>query len=226
MNFEPSFFKCEPRNIDELIEGLSQQVKEFWKDKDTLPRVHFLTGTGQTISGRLYQIKSSSSGKNLMIFDGEHLTYVPLRAIMSVTIEKPELLIPFLSQGEQAFAEGTEPIGGLVIRRQVEQIQERIKAESQVDLGLVINFDDYPKDDAVNLNLNLLLEVLTPAIQQICSDSMGQKAMTSVSKLKFCHGERWSVERQENSIVVTLDLTKALPNRLKEKLVEDINQIF
>lgn len=156
------------------------------------------------------------------------VVYLTLSRVSAVTVHEADGIAPLLSFGEVARAPGEAAPSRLELRRSLQQASEGLRADLGLQLAVTADWDGIPEGEGVQLNLQDLSRTLQSVIREMARDDLGRAAWSEVSTLVIRHhpSARLAAAKKERAVVVTLDLSKALPPSLDRDLSDSPNAIL
>ena len=167
------------------------------------------------------------AAKNLNAASAD-VVYLTLSRISAVTVHDSDRIAPILSFGEVARAPGETAPSRLELRRSLQQASEGLRADLGLQLAVTADWDGIPEGEGVQLNLQDLSRVLQHVIREMARDDLGRAAWSALSTLVIRHqsSARLAAAKKERTVVIALDLSRALLPSLERDLSDSLNSIL
>ncbi|MBO0869467.1 MAG: hypothetical protein J2P15_12960 [Micromonosporaceae bacterium] len=216
---------------DEVLRALaaaSDGIDPDQRPLDQRPVVRLHLAAGHVAEGWLIGVGGTRSGEVVVLACPDHsgqppreLVYLRIREVVSVGVREPERYRDVLSRGALPAPPPVDgpPITRLALRREFAPTAE---------LPLQLAWDELPGSEDATANLATLLRSLRLAVSQTRRDELGQRAWDGIAAVRVEHrpGEGLAVLRIPDALLVTADLTAALPRRLEVQLESGISAVL
>jgi hypothetical protein len=222
--------KCRAKEPRALLRECAEYRGKVGDDaKKPLPRVTVFTTTGQAFTGSVVHVLRERDAETALLHapdearpEAVDLVYVPVDRVVAVKIHDAEWAAPLLTAGEVARVPSEQPQSRLQLKREVREIGQRMAKEFGLDSGVDVDWETLPKSDAPNLNVLDLAKGLEKAVRRVVRDKVGKDALKAVRRILVRHqpGARLTCEKDRESVVLVLDVDRALPESL-DRVVEE-----
>ena len=190
------------------------------------PVVRLRLSSGHVEEGRLIGVGADRAEEVVVLGSPAHryqlpeeAIYLRMRDVVSAGVFEAERFRDVLSGGVLPLPVDGEPVSRLALRREYAPTDE---------LPLQVDWHGVPESAEATAALAGLLATLREAIAQICGDELGRQAWTAVATVRVEHrpGEILAVQRTPDGLVVSADLTAALPRRLDGEVSRQLNAVL
>jgi hypothetical protein len=192
-------------------------------DVSERPVVRLRIASGHLVEGRLLGLGADRHEEVVVLgcpVDGQRLpdeaVYVRVRDVVSAGVLDAQRYRDVLSGGALAVLPAGQPVTRLELRRRYAPTD---------DLPLRLDWQAMPDSAAVTANLDALLAALGRAAEAVRVDELGRRAWAGLSTVGVEHqaGQRLTVARTQDGLLVAADLTAALPRDLAGELSRQLN---
>ncbi len=217
----------EPR---ELLRRFADEAQKHWgDDRHPLPLVTVYLREGPAFTGRVVRVDRDVRDEVILLHAPDNLTnpqghvaYLPSAHVVAVRVHDADAHAPLLSEGAVARRLSEEAPSRLQVKREFQQLSERLPAPIDAD------WDALPKSDEAHLNLRDFALALEKAVLAVTDDDLARDAWKSVRKLTVAHDARadLSAKRHDRTIAIALDLSRPLPADLASRLSQKLTTVL
>ena len=210
-----------PLAPDAVLRALADAVWSDGGDVFERPVVRLRIASGHVLEGRLIGLGSDRHEEVVLLgcpANGlpDEAVYIRVRDIAAAGVLHAQRYRDVLSGGALAVLPEGVPVTRLELRR---------RYAPTGDLPLRLDWDAMPDSAAATANLAGLLAALRQAVEAVQVDEPGRRAWAGVSAVRVEHrpGQRLTVARTPDGLLVAADLEAALPRRLADELDRALN---
>ncbi|GAA4724272.1 hypothetical protein [Phytohabitans rumicis] len=190
------------------------------------PVVRLRLSSGHVEEGRLIGVGTDRTEEVVVLGAPAHryqlpeqAVYLRMRDVVSAGVFEAERFRDVLSGGALPLPVDGDPVSRLALRREYAPTDE---------LPVHVEWDAVPGSPEATANLAALLAALREAVSRVRADETGQRAWSAVATVRVEHrpGEILAVRRTPDGVVVSADLTAALPRRLDGEVGHQLDAVL
>ena len=229
--------KYQAKSPEEILNNLYHATK----DKETLPTITLYSGSGAKFTGRLLKIEPDRQGGGNILLQALSLQgqffwdvlFVQVHDVRAVQIHDSQSFSPVLSGGEIARDPGEIPPSSLELKRKIKSLEEELVKSGLSGFVFHIDWDGFATDEAVQAAILLNLQDLTESIVRVVkvniTNAVGLEAWKKVADgigIIHTEGAGFMAEKSGQGISLRLNLKKALPSDLSNRLDTEFNRLL
>ncbi len=215
----PEILVAGPLNIFEKVLAFNSRTEALEK----MVQIRLGLSSGTVFEG--IPLKKDVEGNTLLFGANGNLGYVNIGSLISVEIMNPDLSLSLLTDGAFFEVPESEIPTGLQLKRNVKAIADAM----QTDLGVVLDLEAVlakSLTDKEKYQLKPFLRALATVLGQIAADPLGKEAISSYKSIVLeTHDGPLKVDRNQDTLMVAIDLNQKLPVALEQNLKEKIETI-
>ncbi|MEQ1878788.1 MAG: hypothetical protein ABL958_19260 [Bdellovibrionia bacterium] len=209
----------DPTEVVRLLEGKNVRLTLTLSSGSTMTGVPVRTETHRGVSTLLMQ--SVQNNDDIMFLRLDYVTAVMVHGYHDVA--------PTLSGGAVGRSPKEVAPTRLELKRKIQAFSEQIQKETGAHINLDVSWENLPSPEHdVLLNLRDLATAIQAALARVASDQFGKQALSEVRIFKFTHHEDEypAIKRDGSVIELSINLVRALPQRLENELNEKLNGVL
>ena len=196
----------------------------FKKEEDILIAISL--NNGSYVEGIVLDLKEDNNHNKTvcMLSQHEEVTFFNTHSIAVITVKQPKKMVVELSKGAIS-----RPLSSVKKALTVLQLKRWLNSEKCL-FGVHIKeftIDDVSLGQLNNrLNIQDVFTALKSAIHQIIKDELGKEAWQSVSTIILQQADKLDLKYQGETLTISINIDKALPEKLATILEEKLLQIL
>jgi len=222
--------KYPARSPRDVLRTLAEQAQQHWgDDRRPLPIVTVYLREGPAFTGWVVRVDRDARDEMALLHAPDslsnpqgHVVYVPTAHVVALRVHEADAHAALLSEGAVARRLSEEAPSRLQLKREFQQLSERLPAPLDAD------WDALPKSDEANLNLRDFALALEKAVLAVTDDDLARDAWKSVRKLTVAHEAKadLSAKRHDRTIALALDLSRPMPADLAARLSQKLTTVL